>query len=429
MTNQKLFEFIKNCPTPYHAVAHCADILDGAGYTPLSEAEEWSLEAGRSYYVTRGGSSIIAFRVPKEGFKGFMMSAAHSDSPTFRIKDNPELKTGNYVKLSVERYGGMLCSTWFDRPLGIAGRVCVRTESGMAVKLVDLGESSAMIPNVAIHMNRKANDGVAYNPAVDMLPIYCTADKAGSFKENVASAAGVNVEDILSYDLMLYASDKGTSFGGFIAAPRLDDLQCAFATLEGFLTANEGTSMPIWCMFDNEEVGSLTKQGADSTFMYDVLSRICSALSLGDDAMKRLVAGSFLVSCDNAHAMHPNHPELSDPNHTVQVNGGIVIKYNANQKYTSDALSTAIFRLVCESAGVPCQIYANRADMPGGSTLGNISNSHVSLNTVDIGIAQLAMHSAYESCGESDTDYMIRALREFFGRSLEIKTPYEFKMI
>ena len=413
--NEKLFNYIENSPTPYHAVAHTADILCAEGYTELRESSDWNISAGGKYYVIRGGSSLIAFRVPSADFKGFMMTAAHSDSPTFRIKESAELKGQNYVRLSTEKYGGMLCSTWMDRPLSVAGRITVKQDTGLKVKLVDIKDPCALIPNVAIHMNRAANDGYKYNPAVDMLPLYSCGTSDVGFKTRVAEAAGVTEENIVSSDLMLYCKDAGTEWGDYISAPRLDDLQCAFATLEAFITSKDGGSVPVYCLFDNEEVGSLTKQGADSTFLYDVLSRVCDAFG---GNMRRRVASSFLVSCDNAHSVHPNHPEFADANHTVTMNGGIVIKYNANQKYTSDALSSGIFKVICEEADVKCQTYANRADMAGGSTLGNISNSHVSLNTVDIGLAQLAMHSAYETAGARDTADMIRALRLFFSKSL-----------
>lgn len=425
--NKKLFEYIKNSPTPYHAVAHSADILRNEGYSELIECEEWTLCEGGKYFVTRGGSSLIAFRIPKADFKGFMLTAAHSDSPTFRIKENAELKNSYYVRLSTERYGGMLCSTWMDRPLSVAGRVVVKSEDGIKIKLVDSVTPCAIIPNVAIHMNRNANDGIKYNPAVDMVPVFADADSNVSFKESVATWSGISADDILSWDLMLYCPDAGNEWNGIISAPRLDDLQCAFASLEAFITSESGASAPVYCLFDNEEVGSLTKQGADSTFLSDVLQRICDTFG-GHDTLKTRTANSFLVSCDNAHAVHPNHPEYSDPNHTVRLNGGIVIKYNANQKYTSDAVSTGIFKTVCEEAGVKHQTYANRADMAGGSTLGNISNAHVSLMSVDVGLPQLAMHSAYECAGAEDTGMMIDALKVFFRKAVNIKSSHDIKM-
>lgn len=425
--NEKLFDYIKNSPTPYHAVSHTAEILKNAGYTEITESDCWSLAEGGKYFVIRGGSSLISFRIPSADFKGFMLSTAHSDSPTFRIKENAELK-GTYVRLSTERYGGMLCSTWMDRPLSVAGRVVCRDGDTVKIKLVDTKKPCAVIPNVAIHMNRTANDGMKYNPAVDMIPLYALGNCEVSFADEIAKAAGVEKENILSSDIMLYCPDDGIEFNGLISAPRLDDLQCAFASLDAFIAADGYTeSVPVYCLFDNEEVGSLTKQGADSTFLSDVLERISTSFGTCED-LRRRVANSFLVSCDNAHAVHPNHPEYSDPNHTVKIGGGIVIKYNANQKYTSDAVSTGIFKLFCDKAGAKYQTYANRADMPGGSTLGNISNAHVSLVSVDVGLPQLAMHSAYETAGADDTEALISALKTVFSASLTQKNSECFEI-
>ena len=416
--NNALFSYIAASPTAYNAVSHTAELLEAAGYTPLCESRDWSLTAGQGYYVTRNGSSLIAFRMPAGDFSGFMMTAAHGDSPCFKIKENAELSDGHHLRLSVERYGGMLCATWLDRPLAIAGRVTVRTGTGLAVKTVNLADTTAVIPTVAIHMNRSANEGATYNAAVDMIPLLGEASEAGLLRRRVAEAAGVTEEDILTTDLFLYNPQAGMAWNGYISAPRLDDLQCAFASLTAFMESGKSekspATVPVYCLFDNEEVGSTTKQGAASTFLYDVLSRISVACGLDAVAMARRLAGSFLVSCDNAHAVHPNHPEYQDKNHAVYMNGGVVIKYNANQKYTSDAVSAGIFGLICEGAGVPVQRYANRADMAGGSTLGNIANTQVSLNTVDIGLPQLAMHSAYETAGDKDTAYMVKALTAFF---------------
>jgi aspartyl aminopeptidase len=272
-------------------------------------------------------------------------------------------------------------------------------------------------------MNRSANDGMKYQANVDTYPLFGDESAAGGFMTAVAQAAGVDKGDILGHDLFLYCRQKGTLLGDkeqFIHSPKLDDLECAWGLMQGFLKAQTGGSIPVCCVFDNEEVGSETKQGAASTFLYDVLNRISAACGLDSVAMARRIAASFLVSCDNAHAVHPNHPEYQDKNHAVYMNGGVVIKYNANQKYTSDAVSAGIFGLICEGAGVPVQRYANRADMAGGSTLGNIANTQVSLNTVDIGLPQLAMHSAYETAGAKDTAYMVKALTAFFGTEIRM---------
>ena len=410
--NQALFSYIAACPTAFQTAAHTAALLEAEGYRPLRETEEWMLEPGGRYYVTRNGSSLIAFRLPKGRPVGFMMTAAHGDSPTFKIKENAELTGENETRLSVEGYGGMLCASWMDRPLSVAGRTMVRTENGVAMRLIDLHDDLALIPNVAIHMNRDANNGAKYNFAVDMQPLY---GEKGGFRRRIAEAAGVAEEDLLTHDLFLYNPQPGVEWGGYISAPRLDDLQCAFASLQGFLTAGESQSAAVYCLFDNEEVGSQTKQGAASTFLRETLERICDALGL---TLRTMAAGSFLLSCDNAHAVHPNHPEYADKNHAVRMNGGVVIKYNASQRYTTDAVSAALFQTVCEAAGVPFQRYANRPDMAGGSTLGSIANTQVSLNMADIGLAQLAMHSAFETAGAEDTAHMVQALKTFFGMTL-----------
>ena len=423
--NQKLFTYIAACPTAYHTAAHTAAILADAGYTALSEGDDWAIEPGRGYYVTRNGSSIIAFRVPTPDFRGFMMAAAHGDSPCFKIKENAELG-GSYIRLSTEKYGGMMCATWMDRPLSVAGRVMLRTERGIETRLVNLAEPCAMIPNVAIHMNRRANDGMTYDAHTDMIPLW--GGEAGSYRAKIAAALGVAESAILTTDLCVYNPEPGTVWGPYISAPRLDDLQCAFAALEAFLAAKESGSAPVLCIFDNEEVGSQTKQGAASTFLFDVLTRINRAMGGDDTRYLRRVANSFLVSADNGHAIHPNHPEYADKNHTVKMNAGVVIKYNAAQKYTTDAVSAGLFRLLCERAGVAVQLYANRADMAGGSTLGNIANTQVSLNTVDIGLAQLAMHSAYETAGADDTAALAAALTALFEAELEMERDGAYRI-
>lgn len=420
--NQELFSYIAASPTAFQAVAHTALLLEQAGYRPLRESEEWSIEPDGRYYVTRNGSSLVAFRLPPERPCGFMMTAAHSDSPTFKIKENAELPGENGVRLSVEGYGGMLCASWMDRPLSIAGRVMVRTEKGVAMRLVDLKEPAALIPNVAIHMNREANSGTKYNFAVDMQPLYGEKE---TFRHRIAAAAGVAEDDLLTHDLFLYNPQPGVMWGDYISAPRLDDLQCAFASLQGFLTADESRSACVYCLFDNEEVGSQTKQGAAGTFLREALERICDGLGV---TLRTMAAGSFLLSCDNAHAVHPNHPEYADRNHSVRMNGGVVLKYNASQRYTTDAVSAALLQTVCQRAGVSLQRYANRPDMAGGSTLGSIANTQVSLNMADIGLAQLAMHSAFETAGAQDTAYMAQVLRTFFEASLQMDADGTYRL-
>ncbi|MBE6940260.1 MAG: M18 family aminopeptidase [Ruminococcaceae bacterium] len=414
--NQALFHYIAACPTAYHAVAYSAQLLQAAGYQHLPEGQLWDLQPGQGYYVTRNRSSLIAFRIPTGDLHSFQMTAAHTDSPCFKIKENPELPGSHYVQLSTEGYGGMIPDSWMDRPLSVAGRVTVRTPQGLAQHLVDLQEPCALIPHVAIHMDRKKDGGTeGYNMAVDLLPLWGQTGKSRSLRSRLAEQLTLPEEDILTTDLYLYNPQPGVSWGNFLSAPRLDDLQCAFSALTALLQAKpSATSLQVCCLFDNEEVGSQTKQGAASTFLMDVLERICLGLGQTRQQLLTALAHSLLVSCDNAHGLHPNHPEYADKNHTVCLNGGVVIKYNANQRYTSDAVSAGLFQLICQKAGVPVQHYANRADIVGGSTLGSIANTQVSVNTVDIGLAQLAMHSAYETAGSEDTAYMVQALTTFY---------------
>ena len=418
--NRELLDFIAQSPTAFHAAANVRKALEAAGYTRLFEGEDWKIESGK-YFVCRNSSSIIALNVPKKDFRGFMIMAGHSDSPSYKIKENPEDKAaGMYIRLNTERYGGMIASTWLDRPLSAAGRVMVRENGHIAEKLVNLDRDLLMIPSVAIHMDRNVNDGKKFDPNTDMLPILGSAETEKSFSALVAESIGVSAEDVIALDLFLYPRTPGTVWGAeeeFISSPRLDDLQCVFACLKGFLEAEVTDSAAVLCVFDNEEVGSGTKQGADSTFLDDTLSRVCAAMGKGGAEYRTALHQSFMVSADNAHAVHPNHPEYADRNDRPAMNKGIVIKYNANQRYTTDSVSAAVFAELCRAADVPVQRFTNRADMPGGSTLGNISSSHVSVDTVDIGLPQLAMHSCYETAGTKDTEYLLRAAAEFFSRS------------
>ena len=410
-----LFEFIKSSPSAYQAVDTVKKMLDADGYTELYECERWKLAVDGKYYVIRNGTSIIAFRTAKDA-RGFMIAASHSDAPAFRVKTTAE-SVGAYTRLEVEKYGGMIYYTWLDRPLSVAGRVMVKTPDGMEARLVDLDTELLSIPSLAIHMNRGVNDGAKFNPAKDLLPLYTMNGAKGDLMADVAEKLGVSSESILSHDLFLYNRDEGKRFGKngeFILCPRLDDLGCVYASTVAFLDAKSSRSVPVLAVFDNEEVGSETKQGAASTFLRDTLLRITGT----DASLAVALENSFMVSADNAHAKHPASPEMSDPDNAPLLNGGVVIKYNASQRYATDGFSDALFRTVCERAGVKVQSYCNRADLPGGSTLGSISNTRVSVPTVDIGLPQLAMHSANETAGAEDVAMMVKALTEFYSTSL-----------
>lgn len=417
-TAKKLLKFIQKSPTAFQAVEEMSQRLQKEGFKELKEEKHWDLKAGGNYFVTRNHSAVIAFSIPKKPAWKFHIMASHSDSPALKIKENPEMEVEKaYIKLNVERYGGMLLAPWFDRPLSVAGRLIVRKNGEIQEKLVAVDKDLLVIPNLAIHMNREVNDGYKYNVQKDMLPLYSDYDGKGSFMKLMAAEADVAEEDILGHDLFLYDRTPGTVWGAneeFISAPRLDDIQCAFASLEGFLRGERKESIAVHCVMDNEEVGSTTKQGAASTFLKDTLMRINMGLGRTQEEYLMTLADSFMVSADNAHALHPNHTDKTDPVNRPVLNGGIVIKYNANQKYCTDGVSAAIFKDICDRAEVPYQTFVNRSDMAGGSTLGNISNTQVPMKTVDIGLAQLAMHSVYETTGAKDTESLAKAAAVLF---------------
>ena len=417
----EFLSFIQKSPSAFHAVDQICQTLKDAGFACLNEMGEWNVVPGGCYYVTRNQSSVIAFQLPESGVGHFQIVSSHSDSPMFKLKPECEdVVCGKMIRLNTERYGGMIMSSWFDRPLSIAGRVLVREGGKITAKLVDLDRDAAIIPNMPIHFNREVNDGYKFNAQSDLLPLYCAGSEKGKLKADIASAAGVAAEEIVAGDLFLYNRMSGTAWDEYIACPRIDDLECAWTSLKAFLAARAEDHVNVYAVFDNEEVGSSSKQGADSTFLTDVLTRLSSCLGLSDSQIRAAIAGSFMASADNAHGVHPNHPEKYDMGNRTFLNGGVVIKHNANQKYTTDGISNAVFASICEKAGVPVQHFANRSDVLGGSTLGNIANTHASMNTVDIGLAQLAMHSAYETAGAKDVSYMIDALTAFYQTDIRV---------
>ena len=415
-TSKNLLSFIKNSPSCFHSIASIKKVLNREGFVQLSENEDFNISLNGKYYVTRNDSSIIAFKVGEllDSYS-FNMVASHSDSPTFKLKPSSDLFAGEYHKLNVEAYGGMLCASWFDRPLSVAGRVILAKDNKIETKLVNFDKNIISIPSIPIHFNREANSGFTYNLAVDMYPTLSN-DKT-SFKQLLADEINENIDNIANYDLYLYSRQEGYFWGindDFMSSTKLDDLQCAYTTLMGFIKSENKHNVSVYCCFDNEEVGSSTRQGANSTFLYDTLLRVSKALNKSVSEHYKALAQSFMVSADNAHAVHPNHPELTDPLNAVYMNKGIVIKFNASQSYTSDAISSSIFKTICKNVDVPTQMFTNKSNIRGGSTLGNISATHVSVMSVDIGLAQLAMHSSMESSGTIDNEYMVKAIKEYY---------------
>ena len=412
----ELIEFIKKSPTAFHTVETIKNQLISLGYTEVFESNPEAFCDGGKHFVIRGGSSIIAFK-GSVGNGGFNITASHSDSPCFKVKN--ELNGATYTRLATEKYGGMIHYTWLDRPLSIAGRLVVKTECGVKAVLVNLDKPALTIPSVAIHLNRGVNDGYKFNPASDLLPLVGLADSKGAVMSALASVAGVNESDIIAHDLFLYNAEEGRVVGindDLVLCPRIDDLGCVWASLRAFCNSDvPDGSVAVLAVFDNEEVGSETKQGAASSFL-DMTLR---AVAGNNEKNSSMLYNSFMVSADNAHALHPNHPELYDITNAPVLGGGVVVKYNANQRYTTDAISDAIFSTVADRVGIKLQRFSNRADMVGGSTLGSISNTRVSVSTVDIGLPQLAMHSANETAAVSDLEDMVSVLTEVFSAKIK----------
>ena len=405
--NEGLLTFIDRSPTAFHAVHNAKEMLLQAGFLPLEEGDHWDLRPGQGYFVSRNRSSLIAFRM-KDRFDGFMVGAAHTDSPCLRIKENPDRRAEGYTKLDVEGYGGAILRSFLDRPLSVAGRLLARTETGVRSLLVNLDRDLLVIPSLAIHMDRGVNDGKKLSIQTDMMPLLGKGD--GDILALAAREAGIEKADILAHDLYVYCRQKAVFAGAegeFVVAPRLDDLQCVYSFLTAFLAAEETENIPVLCLFDNEEIGSSSRQGALSTFLPDVLTRIC-----GDngESYRRKLARSFLVSGDNAHGVHPNHPEKAAQAQRPVLGEGVVVKFGRG--YATTGVSAAIFRHLAGDA--PTQTYFNHSDIPGGSTLGALASSTVSMHIVDVGLAQLAMHAACETAGREDAGHLALAMQRIF---------------
>ncbi|MDD6763288.1 MAG: M18 family aminopeptidase [Clostridiales bacterium] len=432
----KVIDFINVSPTAFHAAANVKSILMKNGFEELYEFEEWKLQKGGRYFVMRNGSSIIAFEVPLCNYAGLCVCASHTDSPSFKLKASPELTGINgLIRLNIEGYGGMARETWFDRPLSVAGRIAAEVGGTIKEILVNIDRDIAVIPSLAVHMGKARSEERA-NIQNEMLPILRSEGAQKKLIDLIADTADVKSENIKGCDLYLYNREKGTVFGAdneFIASGRIDNLENVYISLSALLnsmkTSQKNEMLRIYAAFDNEETGSLTRQGAESTFFNDVIVRINEALGVSSSEYMRRLASSFVMSVDNAHAMHPNYAAKADPINRPALNGGVVLKFNASGRYTTDAVSAAFVKTLAERAGVPVQEYHNRSDIAGGSTLGNLMNRHISVMSADIGLAQLAMHSAYETAGAKDTEYMEKLLTEFYNTTIKAGCGGQLELI
>ena len=422
MYKNKFLDFIKKSKTPFHATNNLANDFATNGYERLYESAKWDLKLGGKYYVCKNDSSILAFTIPNDlSDLSFNMVASHTDSPTFKVKPNHTVESAaRTLGIALEVYGGTILSSWLDRPLSVAGRVVYKEGNKLITKLVDINRPLLVIPNVAIHQNRTINDGYKYNPATDMTALYGVKGDM-KLEDLIISEYGLNKDDLCSMELYIYNYERGYFVGcdnEFILAPQIDNLESAYLSSLALLESSNNKSINLFASFDNEEVGSGSKQGALSMFLADTLKRISNSLNLTEEDLMIALAKSFMVSCDNAHATHPNQPQLCDPLNRVYMNEGIVVKTNANLSYTTDGISYALFTSILKENNIKYQVFANRSDVRGGSTLGHLSQEHVSIDTIDIGLAQLAMHSSNETCGALDIQIMVDGLKAFYNKHL-----------
>ena len=425
---REVIEFIDESPTTYHVVKSCSDILEENGFERIMPREKWDIKRGGKYFLKKSSSTIIAITVGKnfDVKKGFKIFGAHTDSPCFRIKPNPEMISENIVRLNTEVYGGPILNTWFDRPLSIAGRIIVRSEDSFFPKTIKIkiDEPLLTIPNLAIHQNREVNNGVKIDRQNDILPVISLInenfEKKGYLEKIIFERTGIKKEDILDFDLYLYATEKGCLLGAneeFMSCPKIDNLVSVYTGLLGLLEAEESQEqINIFVAFDNEEIGSATKQGADSDYLLNTLERIVLSLGLDRSKFLRMLESSFILSADAAHAAHPAHMEKTDPTNRGKINEGVSIKISAQQKYTSDGYSIAVIKNIVKDTAIRIQPFVNESNSPGGTTIGPISSTHLNIDGVDLGIPMLAMHSVRELCGVFDVFYLKELAKEFFSR-------------
>lgn len=423
---KELISFIEEATSPYHVVEEGIKYLNKEGFTFLDFSEDWKLEKGRGYYIKPYGTSLFSFTVGKDWEKGqnFRIAAAHTDHPGFRVKPSADMKSGAYRKLNTEVYGGPILNTWMDRPLSLAGRVALRSEDPFhpEMRILDIKKPVLIIPNLAIHVNKEVNKGVEINRQTDTLPLFSMVKEDISeekfFLSFLARELGIDKSRILDYDMYIYNREDGCFVGleeDFVSCPRLDNLTSVWSLLKGITAGRRKEGINLIALYDNEEIGSRSKQGADSALLNLLLEKIMRGLDLGEDSLYSKITDSFLLSVDVAHGVHPNHPEKYDPTNYTALNEGIVFKIDSNQRYTFDTEAIGIVQQLCEAAGVKYQKFVNRSDMPGGGTLGPIISSWLPIKTVDIGVPLLAMHSARELMGTRDQAYMNKLIETFFG--------------
>lgn len=419
-----LIDFIEKAPSSYHSVLTAASELEAAGFTELELAAPWNIEAGKSYYINAYGTSLFAFTLGNEPKGRLYMAASHTDYPCFKIKPSPELSEKHYARLNTTSYGSVILNTWMDRPLSVAGKVMTKSDKVFKPQahIIDIKRPILTIPNLAIHMNREVNKGVELNRQTDMLPLAAMVteqlEKENFFIKFLAEETGVKAEDILDFDLTLYAVEKGCITGineEFISSPRIDNQTSVVSCLKGIIGAGvpEAGINFIAC-FDNEEIGSATKQGADSVLLKLILDKLYDTLGVDKMTSRDLILSGFFLSLDVAHAIHPCHSEKADVTNIPLLNGGIAIKADASQKYATDTEAIAAVRQLCEKAGVPYQMFVNRSDVAGGTTLGSINSSQLPMYTIDMGVPMLAMHSARELMGSKDQKAMDDLVTAFF---------------
>lgn len=424
--SKELLSFIDKGSTPYHTVIEGKKKLKEAEFIELHVRDEWNLKPGGSYYVSPYGTSLFAFTIGKDWKEGqnLRIGAAHTDCPGFRVKPNGEMITNGYLKLNTEVYGGPIINTWLDRPLSIAGRVAIKSEAPFhpKMKIFDIKEPVLTIPNLPIHINKEVNKGIQLNKQIDTIPLFAIENeelsKTGFLKEFIGDKLNIKSDDILDYDLYIYNAEEGTELGmkkEFISSPRLDNLTSVLALLKAIIKGRREEGINLIALYDNEEIGSRSKQGADSSTLNLLIKKIYRGIESNEgERLFEILVDSLMISVDVAHGLHPNRPEKFDPINHAKLNQGVVIKIDSNQKYTYDTEAVAIVQQICEKAGVKYQKFVNRSDIRGGSTLGSIISSWIPMKTVDLGVPLLAMHSARETMGKVDQLYLERLLLSFF---------------